>query len=152
MRARPNSGLEKVIADLDRLGVPPNAPILTAQAALRADGCGVAGERLRAAVKARRQRVAVPALIAALVDGRLAGAACVGRHELFDAELDTARETATQRDTRHAAAVAICTGCPVRDTCRNVADETGQRARGVWAGSVRNVSRPAGRPRKESAA
>lgn len=154
--------VEDIVADLDRLGLPPTAGLGTAQNALRAAGRDVAPNRLRVAVKARKQRDGIPspvrtkpaptpspeprraplpALLAAMVDARLVGAACVGRHELFDAELDDVRESATQRDTRHAAAVALCDTCPVRDNCRTVADEAGRQVHGVWAGTLRNPSR-----------
>lgn len=62
----------------------------------------------------------------------LPGAACRGRAPEFDAEVSG--ETAQQRRDRHARAAAICTGCPVRDRCRAVADELPRRLRsGTWA-------------------
>lgn len=159
-----------VVADLDRLGIPAAAGRPVAQAALRAAGRGVSTAVLRAALTARKQRAGVPIptrrkpapktaegprrvplppLLASWVDGRLVGAACVGRHELFDDDLDGAREDTSARATRHTAAAAICTTCPVLGACRVVADEAGDQARGVWAGTVRNPSRPVGRPRKD---
>ncbi|UYP19769.1 WhiB family transcriptional regulator [Rhodococcus sp. Z13] len=100
----------------------------------------------------RGPRPRVPAVFAEMIDGRLAGAACVGRHELFDAELDGVHETPAERTARHAAAVAICTSCPVLTACRVVADEAGRHAHGVWAATVRNTSRPTGRSPKELSA
>ena len=81
-----------------------------------------------------------------MVDSRLAGAACVGRHELFDDELDNAREYAAARAARHAAAAEICRGCLVLTACRVVAAELGDKAHGVWAGRIpdRRTSRREG--------
>lgn len=162
-----------VVADLDRLGVPAAAGRPVAQAALQAAGRGVSTAVLRAAITARKRRdgvpiparrkpapttadgprrVPLPPLLAAMADARLAGAACVGRHRLFDDDLDDAREDATARAARHAAAATICASCPVLEACRTVADETGDQARGVWAGHPRNPSRPAAPSRKDLSA
>ncbi|UYF92437.1 WhiB family transcriptional regulator [Rhodococcus aetherivorans] len=149
--------IAETVADLDRLGVPAAAGRPVAQAALQAAGRGVSTAVLRAAITARKQRagivrmsprkpapksaegprrVPLPPLLATMVDGRLAGAACVGRHELFDGELDNAREDSAARAARHAAAAEICRGCPVLTACRVVAAELGDRAHGVWAGRI----------------
>jgi len=153
--------IAETVADLDRLRVPDTAGRPVAQAALRAAGRGVGTAVLRAAITARKQRagiastpprkpspkpaegpwrVPLPPLLAAMVDGRLVGAVCVGRHELFDDELDNAREDAAARAARHAAAAQICRGCPVLTACRVVAAELGDKAHGVWAARI-----PAGR-------
>ena len=100
----------------------------------------------------RGPRPRVPAIFAEMGERRLAGAACVGRHELFDAELDDVHETPAERRARHTAAAAICTSCPVLAACRLVADEAGHHAHGVWAATVRNTSRPTGRSPKELSA
>lgn len=71
-------------------------------------------------------------LAAKVVDGRLFGAACVGRHALFDAEIPG--ETGEQRAARITIAAQICSTCRVRRPCRDVADELGTYAEGVWAG------------------
>lgn len=62
----------------------------------------------------------------------LPGAACRGRAPLWDPEIEG--ESAQQRRDRLAYATAVCTGCPVRDRCRAVADELPKRLRsGTWA-------------------
>lgn len=173
MNGHPPDRIAEVVADLDRLSVPAAAGRPVAQAALQAAGCGVSTAVLRAAITARKQRdgvpiptrripapkttggprrVPLPPLLAAMADARLVGAACVGRHRLFDDDLDGAREDATARTARHTAAAAICASCPVLEACRTVADETGDQARGVWAGHPRNPSRPAAPPRKDLSA
>ncbi|MFE2121027.1 WhiB family transcriptional regulator [Rhodococcus aetherivorans] len=173
MNAHPPARIAEVVADLDRLGVPVAAGRPVAQAALQAAGRGVSTAVLRAAIAARKQRdgvpvpprrkpapktadgprrVPLPPLLAAMIDGRLAGAACVGRHALFDDELDGAREDATARAARRTAAAAICATCPVLEACRTVANEAGDQARGVWAGHPRNPSRPVTPSRKDLSA
>ncbi|WP_288076307.1 WhiB family transcriptional regulator [Rhodococcus sp. (in: high G+C Gram-positive bacteria)] len=153
--------IAEVVIELDRLGVPAAAGRSVAQAALQDADRGVGTALLRAAITARKQRagivstprrkpapqsaqgsrrVQLPVLLAAMVDGRLVGAACVGRHELFDDELDNAREDAAARAARHAAAAQICRDCPVMTACRVVAAELGDKAHGVWAARI-----PAGR-------
>lgn len=88
------------------------------------------------------------AVLEGIYDERLRGAACVGRHELFDAELD--REPAQARSRRHRAAQAICARCPVIGACRQVANEHHESIAGVWAGEVRNAAGKPGRPQKET--
>ncbi|WP_420714478.1 WhiB family transcriptional regulator [Rhodococcus sp. RDE2] len=108
------------------------------------------GDDVRAQRTPRSRRPPIPAVFAQIVDGRLTGAACVGRHALFDAELDNVRETPAERRARFTAAAAICRTCPVLEPCRVVADEAGRQAHGVWAATVRTTSRPDGRSREES--
>lgn len=45
-----------------------------------------------------------------------------------------------------------CRACPVLNACRDVADDAGRKAHGVWAATVRTSSRPIGRPRKDQIA
>ncbi|MFI7165329.1 WhiB family transcriptional regulator [Rhodococcus erythropolis] len=156
----------ETIEDLDRLGVPVTATRAEAQQALRHAGCGTGTDRVRLAMNERktaagltsrngdatkekpvrrpsnansteRTRAAELAL-SVLIDPRLYGAACVGRHHLFDAEVDG--EKAVDRPARHEAAARICRRCPVFDACDEVATENLRSVAGVWAGRARTKS------------
>ena len=64
---------------------------------------------------------------------RLTGALCIGRGHLFDDRLH--KEPAEARAARHDAARRICTTCPVRAACADVAAALDPKYRtGVWAG------------------
>lgn len=168
--------IAETIAALDRLGVPVTASRADAQHSLRTAGESTATDRVRAGLNERKRRAgitprdqevskpkrakwspaesarraqAVAAALVGIYDERLRGAACVGRHELFDAELD--HEPASARSGRHGAAQAICARCPVIASCRQVASEHHESIAGVWAGELRNAAGKPGRPRKESA-
>lgn len=73
---------------------------------------------------------------------RLPGAACVGRHQLFDGD-DT---------EHHAAAVQICQHCPALQPCRDWFDalRPSQKPAGVTAGIVHEPPKRRGRPRKQA--
>ncbi|WP_138845266.1 WhiB family transcriptional regulator [Rhodococcus pyridinivorans] len=94
----------------------------------------------------------LPPPLRQLYDGRLLGAKCVGRHELFDSELDNEGETAEQRSARHTAAIQVCETCPVQAACAIAAAEAGSHAHGIWAGRNLTPLNRQGRPRKDSAA
>ena len=66
----------------------------------------------------------------------LPGAACIGRHTLFDEQHP--EESTGEARTRYAAAVAVCTGCPALDPCAAWFDSLRPRDRptGVIAGRV----------------
>jgi hypothetical protein len=89
-------------------------------------------------MSARKRREPASASISdtltGLIDPRLFGAACIGHHELFDAERD--HERTPEREARHAAACLICAQCPVIAACRQVAAENRDHVAGVWAGRV----------------
>ncbi|RAL32869.1 hypothetical protein CVN56_21200 [Rhodococcus sp. AQ5-07] len=85
----------------------------------------------------RRTSIALLAL-SSLADPRLFGAACVGSHELFDAELDG--EQRVDRDARHDRAIQICDRCLVYEACDRAAAENRASVAGVWAGRVRTKS------------
>lgn len=70
----------------------------------------------------------------------LPDAACAGRDPLFDAEIHN--ETADDRKYRLARATAICGQCPATSACRDIADQLDPPPAGVWAGEVRNPSKP----------
>lgn len=57
-------------------------------------------------------------------------AACAGHPhpEWFDSSVDG--ETPTERHQRHAAALAVCAGCPVTDWCRDTVDRGDDGVRG----------------------
>lgn len=76
--------------------------------------------------------------LAQLIDARLSGAACAGRAPLFD--LDTSTED-TAAAARHALAVRYCHTCPVRATCRALAEQHCPATFGVWAGRVYGAPR-----------
>ncbi|MCQ4120443.1 WhiB family transcriptional regulator [Rhodococcus tibetensis] len=161
----------ETIAELERLGVPVTASRAEAQRSLREADRGASTDRLRAALNARKARAgltprnsdasatpkrkAVSALdervrqrktievLVGLIDPRLRGAACVGRHELFDDRHENEQES--DRAARHAAAARICARCPVRTACRDVAAEHSRHIEGVWAGQLQNTTPQAGR-------
>ncbi|WJJ11505.1 WhiB family transcriptional regulator [Prescottella equi] len=151
-----------LVARLDALGVPVDASRREALETLRLNGGGVATTAIRVALAERRRRAGltprahavrkpggdlrVPerhaaqvrrarAALEGIYDERLRGAACVGRHELFDAELDY--ELAEARSKRHRAAQAICARCPVIASCHQIAHVHADSISGVWAGEVR---------------
>ncbi|MBB1030503.1 hypothetical protein G6027_06325 [Dietzia sp. SLG310A2-38A2] len=72
-------------------------------------------------------------LLSMCVDYRLDGAACKGRHELFDpCSRDEHRDDFNYRS---AAARRVCGTCPVRARCSEVAEGLVVRHRqGTWAG------------------
>ena len=70
-----------------------------------------------------------------LVDQRLTGAACAGHAPLFDATRHGENED--RREHRHHQARTICHQCPVRATCKTVANELPAAHRtGIWAGTT----------------
>ncbi|WP_082921010.1 WhiB family transcriptional regulator [Rhodococcus sp. HS-D2] len=87
----------------------------------------------------------IPAPITSLIDDRLIGARCAGKHPLFDAELDD--ETAEERSERLAWARAQCTRCPVQGACRIAAGEQ-DNPFGIWGGKVHGLP---GRPKAGAA-
>ncbi|NKS20857.1 hypothetical protein GS467_06485 [Rhodococcus hoagii] len=164
-----------LVARLDALGVPVDASRREALETLRLNGRGASTDAVREALAERRRRAGLApfvhadgrpggdpraperhtgparrarAVLEGIYNERLRGAACVGRHELFDAELD--REPAQARSRRHRAAQAICARCPVITACDQVAKEHADSIAGVWAGEVRNAAGKPGRPRKEA--
>ncbi len=66
----------------------------------------------------------------------LPGAACVGRHALFDEQHP--EESAADARTRYARALTVCTGCPALNQCREWFDGLRPRDRptGVIAGRL----------------
>ncbi len=66
----------------------------------------------------------------------LPGAACIGRHDLFDEQ--TPDESTGEARTRYAAAVAVCTDCPALDPCAAWFDGLRPRDRpvGIIAGRI----------------
>lgn len=154
--------IAETIADLDRLRVPVTATRAEALAALRNAGQGVGTDRLRKAINQRKaaagltprntdttkpkaarktsstnsteRKRATELALSVLIDPRLYGAACVGHHHLFDAELEG--EKSTDRPARHEAAARICQRCPVFAACDEVATENLRSVAGVWAGRV----------------
>ncbi|OBA32785.1 hypothetical protein A5767_16310 [Rhodococcus sp. 852002-51564_SCH6189132-a] len=89
----------------------------------------------------------IPDPIASLIDDRLIGARCSGRHPLFDAEIDD--ENAEERSARLAWARTECTRCPVQGLCRTAASEQ-DHPLGMWGGKVHGLP---GRPgRKDTPA
>lgn len=85
-------------------------------------------------------------LIAAILEDlpSLPGAACRGRHELFDpAQPD---EDRTELGYRHRAAARICTRCRVLNQCN------GQHRGMVAGGHVPSPPNTKGRPRRNEAA
>lgn len=89
----------------------------------------------------------IPNLLTGLVDPRLEGARCAGRHPLFDAELDG--EAAEARSARLAWARTECARCPVQGLCRTAASEQ-DHPLGIWGGKVYGLP---GRPgRKDTPA
>lgn len=73
-------------------------------------------------------------MLAGVVDPRLEGAACAGRHALFDPP--ERNEDRDQLAHRHAAAARICATCPVLNACTEVAADLPKARRvGVWAGT-----------------
>ena len=154
----------ETVAELDRLGVPVTTRLADARAALQNADSGVGTTRIRLAINRRkaaagltprntdtakpkstkpspefveRKRAAELAL-SVLIDPRLFGAACVGHHDLFDAEIDS--EKSTDRPARHDQAARICQRCPVFAACDEVANENPNAIGGVWAGRVRSKS------------
>lgn len=81
-----------------------------------------------------RQWPGIPDInVPALVDEHLNGAACAGLHPMFDEHIHG--ETIEARISRHNAARKVCTTCPVRAACADVAAELDPKYRtGVWAG------------------
>lgn len=158
-----------LIARLDALGVPVDASRQVALETLRLNGGGVGTAAIRAALAERRRRAGAArskpttgpwvsagptpterrarAVLEGIYDERLRGAACVGRHELFDAELY--REPANARAERHKTAQAICARCPVIAACRQVATEHHESIAGIWAGELRNAAGKPGRPQRK---
>lgn len=91
-------------------------------------------------------------LLAAIL-GRTAGlegAACRGKHELFDPPDHDADELPDTTRTRHIAATHICETCPVLDRCRAWV-EVEPNAGAVLAATLPEHRGP-GRPRKDAAA
>lgn len=85
----------------------------------------------------------IPDLLTGLVDPRLSGARCAGKHPLFDAEIDG--ETAEDRSDRLTWARQQCARCPVVSACRTAGLEQ-EHPLGVWAGRVHGQP---GRPHLE---
>ncbi|WP_277371061.1 WhiB family transcriptional regulator [Rhodococcus rhodochrous] len=88
----------------------------------------------------------IPNPIAALIDERLTGARCAGRHPLFDAELEF--ETPEARTSRLSWAAGQCRQCPVASACQTAATEQ-EHPLGIW--NARVYGQP-GRPQKGTAA
>lgn len=83
----------------------------------------------------------------------LSGAACIGRHALFDEQAHEDGETAEAAARRHQDAAALCRRCPVRAACRTAwVDTPGVRHRpnGVVGGHTSAQRRRGGRPVKEA--
>lgn len=167
MKPPTDEQIAETLADLDRLCVPVTATLADARAALRNVGGGVGTDRLRLALNRRKAAVgltprnsevskskarrstertnstertrATELALSVLIDPRLFGAVCVGRHEWFDAELDG--ETRAEKAARHERAVQVCRRCPVFVACDEVANENPRSVAGVWAGRVRSNSR-----------
>ena len=59
----------------------------------------------------------------------LPGAACKAKAPLFDNRVD--KETADQRDQRHADAIELCLSCPVFNQCKPGPDDDG-----IWRGTL----------------
>ncbi|NLE82385.1 MAG: hypothetical protein GX610_22975 [Rhodococcus sp.] len=153
MKPPTDSQIAATVRDFDRLGTPVDATIAEILDAMRTAGLRGGTDRARLAQRTRQARDGITtrkarpahqyprafALIAALVDGRLLGAACVGQHALFDDRHDG--EPAHERDARHRAAVAICADCTVVDNCEHVYRENTGKVAGVWAGHTRTHTR-----------
>ncbi|GAA5132431.1 hypothetical protein [Pseudonocardia adelaidensis] len=74
-------------------------------------------------------------LLEAMVGPRLpTRPACAGRAPDFDAELP--RETTTQRDARHARAIALCQRCDALPACAALLGDLPPGTSGVWAAQV----------------
>lgn len=86
-------------------------------------------------------------LLVRILDGQrsLTGAACKGRHELFDESPQGT--TRTEVAARRHAATALCRTCPVLDACRLHDDQTNPYARpaGVVAGRIYAPGRGSGK-------
>ncbi len=151
------------VTELDRLGVSVTATVADARAALQNAGSRMGTTRIRLANNRRKAAAgltprnsdatkprplrkeprreasernrATELALSVLIDPRLYGAACVGHHHLFDAEVDA--EKSTDRPARHEQATRICQRCPVFDACDEVASENQRSVAGVWAGRVR---------------
>jgi len=85
----------------------------------------------------------IPDLFAGLVDPRLSGARCAGKHPLFDTEI--VGESDEHRSSRLTWARQQCMQCPVQAACRTAATEQDHPV-GLWAGRVHGQP---GRPRLE---
>lgn len=79
---------------------------------------------------------AIPELdVPGLVNQRLTGAACAGRHPLFDDRIRG--EPPEDQEARHHRARAVCAGCPIRNNCATVAHQLPADQRtGIWAGHL----------------
>ncbi|GEE01121.1 hypothetical protein nbrc107696_15670 [Gordonia spumicola] len=82
----------------------------------------------------------------------LSGAACIGRHGLFDEQAHEDGETAETAARRHQEAAELCRRCPVLGACRTAwVDTPGVRHRpsGVIGGRT-PATTTRGRPRMEA--
>ncbi|MDI9917859.1 WhiB family transcriptional regulator [Rhodococcus sp. IEGM 1379] len=86
-----------------------------------------------------RQKPQPVALLAALVDIRLTGAACAGHAPLFDDILDEGNEPPEEREARHHQARSICRRCPVAAHCETAANEDDTTS-GIWAGRLQGLT------------
>jgi hypothetical protein len=78
---------------------------------------------------------------------RLPGAACVGRHRLFDSVVGNGHRYRDQEHTRIARAAACCATCPARAQCPTATtSSTITLAVGVRRSSARVRPRPRHRP------
>lgn len=80
----------------------------------------------------------------------LTGAACAGRHALFDPQAHEDGETTQQAAARHERAMSLCRWCPALAECRAgwIDTDTRRRPAGVIAGVAPRLTRT-GRPRSE---
>lgn len=159
--------IAETVAELDRLGVSVTATVADARAALQNAGSRMGTTRIRLANNRRKAAAgltprnsdatkprplrkepkrevnernrATELALSVLIDPRLFGAACVGRHDLFDAAHHGERWA--DGHARHEAAAQICARCPVFTACDEVASENPRSVAGVWAGRVRSNSR-----------